>query len=269
MRRFPLFDADAVKAASESLAIRLPFRPDVALVLGSGLSAVTDGLVPLAEIPFSGVENIPAPGVEGHCGKFLLARTAGKTVLFASGRIHLYEGWSAFEVSLSVAAMAGAGAKALVLTNAAGGIRTDLAPGMAMAISDHVSLQSASPLEGCPGSSRFVSMSNAWDRPWREELRAKTGIPEGVYLAVRGPQYETPAEIRAFRSLGADAVGMSTAAEAIMARYCGMKLLGLSLVTNFAAGLSVGALNHQEVVETALESHEHFRDILLKAVELA
>lgn len=269
MKRHPLFDETAIKAAGEILAARLPFKPSVAVVLGSGLSGAFSGLEILAEIPFSEVANLPAPGVEGHGGKFVLAKTKTTTALFAAGRVHLYEGWSAFEVALAVAAMEEAGAKSLVLTNAAGGIHEDLAPGMVMAVADHINLQAASPMEGHPGSARFVSMSDAWDKPWRDAVRKASKIPEGVYVAVRGPQYETPAEIRAFRSLGADAVGMSTAAEAIMARYLGMKILGLSLISNYAAGLSGGALYHKEVVETGLEAGEHFRDILLKAIELA
>ena len=235
-----------------SLEIILNSRPSIAIVLGSGLGAVAESLGIEAEASYAEVPDLPASKVPGHAGRFVLVRIGGQPVLIAQGRSHLYEGHSAHAITAGVRFMAGLGVKTLVLTNAAGTLNPQFAPGELMLLSDHINLLGTTPLLG---GAHFHDMSQVYSVLLRDAFKAaarELALPlhEGVYAAMLGPQYETPAEIRMLRTLGADAVGMSTVPEAIQARALGLDVLGLSILTNWAAGLGQTSLNHAEVVET-------------------
>ncbi len=228
----------------------LPFRAPIGLVLGSGLGEVAENWTTLAEIPTSDVPGLPASTVPGHTGRFLLCETGGVRVLVMQGRVHLYEGHGPRAVTAGIRAMAAAGIRTLVLTNAAGGIAEPMVPGTLMRISDHINLTGASPLEGHP---RFLDMTAAYDPELGLLLNksaAALGIPlpAGIYAGLRGPQYETPAEIQMLARLGADAVGMSTVLETIEARAHGLRVAAISTITNHAAGRTDSPLDHAEVL---------------------
>ncbi len=242
----PELSLEAFTAAAHQLA------PEVAIVLGSGLGSLLERVEVTAELPFTEVPGLPASTVPGHAGRFVLGRLGAARVLVSAGRVHLYEGHTAAEVTLPVRFMADLGVRTLVLTNAAGTLHPDFPPGTWMMISDHLNLTGTSPLTGGP---HFVDMSAAWDAELRARfslLAGKHGMPlhSGVYAGLPGPQYETPAEVRMLRTLGADAVGMSTVLEAIQARALGLRLAGFSCLTNWAAGLAPGGLSHAEVIDT-------------------
>ena len=223
------------------------WRPELAIVLGSGLGALADRMETLDSIPFTDIEALTASTVPGHNGRFVRARLDGVELVIAQGRLHLYEGLDARQVSAPIRAVAALGAKTLLLTNAAGCLNADFKLGAMMVIRDHLNLMAASPL--C-GSAEFVDMTDAYDSALRQQLLAQdVEIFEGVYAAVLGPQYETPAEIEMLRRLGADAVGMSTALEVIQARALGMRVAALSCLTNWGAGISDEALGHADVVQ--------------------
>jgi purine-nucleoside phosphorylase len=227
-------------------------RPDLGIVLGSGLGAFVDRLEVIAMVPYSEIEALPHSKVPGHAGQFVFGRLSGGLVVAASGRVHLYEGWSAHEVAAHVRWMAGRGIRRLVLTNAAGTLNPEFPPGSWMMLSDHLNLTGASPLLGGPN---FIDMSEVYSRRWRERFREMAAaenicLHEGVYASLLGPQYETPAEIRMLRKLGADAVGMSTVHEAIQARALGFEVAAFSCLTNWAAGIGAEPLSHEEVIAT-------------------
>lgn len=234
-----------------SLALLLAARPDTAVILGSGLGGVVDSFEAEVEIAYTDVPGLSASTVPGHAGRLVLVRdAAGRRFLFAQGRRHLYEGLSAAEVAAGVRVLHGLGVRRLVLTNAAGCLNRAFAVGDLLLISDHLNLLGDSPLRGGP---HFHDMSEVYCADWRavfREAAVQLGLElrEGVYAAVQGPQYETPAEVRMLRLLGADAVGMSTVPEAIQARALGMRVAGVSMLTNWAAGLAPGGLHHDEVV---------------------
>ena len=232
--------------------------PEVAVVLGSGLSSV----FPLEEervLSFREISGFPVPSVAGHAGEVAVGVVSGRTVLVQRGRVHHYEGYPLADVVLSVRVYARLGVRVLVLTNASGGIAHGLEAGDLVLLSDHVNLLGDNPLRGAnldPLGPRFPDMTAVYDPALRRTARdvARSlgiGLKEGVYLATLGPSYETPAEIRAFRALGADLVGMSTVPEAIAARHAGMRVLAISCVTNLAAGVSPAPLSHDEVIETS------------------
>jgi len=233
-------------------------KPDVAVVLGSGLSGVfpLDGERSLA---FTEIPGFPAPSVVGHAGEVAVGTVSGRTVLVQRGRVHHYEGHSLADVALPVRAYARLGVKVVVLTNASGGIAHGLEAGDLVLLSDHINLLADNPLRGPnldPLGPRFPDMTEVYDPRLRKLARDVAwglgiALKEGVYLATLGPSYETPAEIRAFRALGADLVGMSTVPEAIAARHAGMKVLGISCVTNLAAGVLPEPLSHDEVIATS------------------
>jgi purine-nucleoside phosphorylase len=233
-------------------------RPTLGFILGSGFHHVLTELKIDAEIPYARLPGFPAPGVEGHAGKLYIGKLAGTPVVVLSGRVHFYEGHPLSLATFAVRVLAAYGILDLVVTNAAGGINERFEPGDFMALTDHINFLGSNPLRGAPiqGLPRFVDLSAAYDAPLRElmhEAGRQCGIQlrEGVYLAVSGPSYETPAEIRAFSRWGADAVGMSTVPETIVARQCGLKVAGVSCITNLAAGRTSTALSHGEVLETA------------------
>lgn len=239
--------------------------PDTAIVLGSGLGSVAETLgVVEAQVPYAEIPGLGAATVPGHAGRLVLCRVAGRPVLIAQGRRHLYEGLSAHEATACIRLMHGLGVRRVLLTNAAGAICADFAVGGLMLITDHLNLQGTTPLLGGP---HFHDMSQVYDAEWRARLLAAAdglglGLHQGVYAALLGPQYETPAEIRMLRVLGADAVGMSTVPEAIQARALGMQVAGISMLTNWAAGLKPQALDHAEVVAVGREASHQLAALL-------
>ena len=242
-----------MREALEAVLEIIPERPDVFLVLGSGLSGLAEGVTNGVSIPFDEVPGFPKSGVAGHAGRLVSGRVEGKRVLFQAGRFHFYEGHASGVVVAPVRLAAHLGAKTVILTNAAGSLDPGLSPGSLLLLDDHINLMGRSPLAGpvADGEERFPDMSAPYDKGLQGlalELARERGIPlsRGTYAAVLGPSYETPAEIRFLRLAGADAVGMSTVPEAITARALGMRVLAFSLITNQAAGLGSGLLNHDE-----------------------
>ena len=245
---------DAAGAARQ-LAKLTRLRPTLAIVLGSGFGHAAERLKVEAEISYGKLTGFPRPGVGGHSGRVLLGRFDSAPVCVLSGRSHYYEGHSMDEVTFPVRVLAELGVRALLLTNAAGGSNRRFHAGDFMCLTDHINLMGANPLRGGlpAGRERFVDMTRAYDERLaglvREAARiARAKLHTGVYLAVSGPSYETPAEIRAFARLGADAVGMSTVPEVIVARQCGLAVAGLSCITNLAAGRGNGLLSHADVL---------------------
>ena len=233
-------------------------RPALAIILGSGFQQTIEDLQVEVKIPYAALPGIPATTVAGHAGALILGRLAGTPVAALSGRVHFYEGHPMERVTFAVRVLAAFGIRDLLLTNAAGGLNRSFRPGDFMLLRDHINLTGTNPLRGeaIEGLPRFVDMTQTYSRRLQQLMRkaaraANVKIKSGVYLAVCGPSYETPAEIRAFARLGADAVGMSTVPEAIVARQCGLNVAGLSCITNLAAGRSRGTLSHTEVLETA------------------
>jgi purine-nucleoside phosphorylase len=235
-------------------------RPSRAVVLGSGLGAFADELTHRIEIPYGDIPNWPRSTAIGHAGKLVFGKLEDLEVAVMSGRAHLYEGYSPAEVVFGVRVLAKLGVRAMVFTNAAGGINPSFERGGLVLISDHINLQGSNPLAGPNDETlgpRFPDMSEAYSKLFRETARktaAELGfdLKEGVYAAVLGPSYETPAEIRYLRAIGADLVGMSTAAEVIAANHMGVKVLGVSCVTNMAAGLAPHKISHEEVLEAGV-----------------
>ncbi len=243
------------------------YGAEVAVILGSGLSAVVPQ-EPVDVLSYDGFQSIPRPSVAGHAGRFVLAQIADRKVIFAQGRVHLYEGHDAGAVTATVRTLAEAGIKKLILTNAAGSARGDFHPGTWMMLSDHINLTGTTPLLG---ASNFVDMSAVYTPALREAFRdAAAGehvvLHEGVYAGLLGPQYETPAEVRMLQKLGVDAIGMSTVLEAIQARAFGMQVAGFSCLTNFAAGLAASPLRHDEVLAVGQQAAENFRKLLFAAL---
>ena len=242
--------------AAQVLSERLSGRPEVLLVLGSGLGHVADAVEDAVVVPFEDLPGFPAPSVRGHAGRYVAGLLEGRRVLVQQGRYHVYEGHSPAIVSLPVRTACELGIARMIATNAAGGIRRDVEPGSIVLIDDHINMQFINPLAGPPqsGELRFPDMSAPYDPAWMAEseaiaLRLGIRLTRGVYAAVTGPSYETPAEVRMLERMGADLVGMSTVPEVIVARASGMRCLAFSLVTNPAAGRSLSPLNHDEVVE--------------------
>jgi len=233
-------------------------KPAVAIVLGSGLGALADRLADPVRIPYSAIPGFHVPTVPGHKGELVCGTLGGKMVLCQSGRFHAYEGHSADVTALPVRMFGALGITTVILTNAAGGINPKFPPGTLMLISDHINLTGRNPLVGParPGETRFPDMTSAYDKQWKaiaRQVAKEQGIPiaEGVYMGLLGPTDETPAEVKYIATLGADAVGMSTVLEVIAARARGMRCLGISTITNAAAGISPVELSHTEVMEVA------------------
>ncbi len=248
---------DLIGPATREVAARLgSFRPRVAIILGSGLGAVADAVQSAIRIPQSAIPGFPEPGAPGHKGELVAGTLDGVPVIVQSGRFHLYEGHAADVAALPTRVFAALGASTLIVTNAAGGIRHTFRPPLLMLIADHINLMFRNPLVGpvAQGDERFPDMSDPYDpalRALAREVARAERIPleEGVYAALLGPSFETPAEIRMLQRLGADAVGMSTVPEVIAARARGIRCLGFSSITNVAAGLSAQKLSHGEVLE--------------------
>jgi purine-nucleoside phosphorylase len=249
--------------------------PDVGIVLGSGLGDFTNGLTDPVTFAYGEIPNWPASAVVGHAGRLVVGTMAGRRVAALSGRVHFYEGHDLRTVTFAARAMATLGVKTLILTNAAGGINLNFKPGTLMLMEDHINLLGSNPLVGANEDRfgpRFPDMTEVYSKRLRDiavEAAARLGLPlaRGVYVAVHGPSYETPAEIRAFRTLGADAVGMSTVPEAIVARHMGVEVLGISCITNPAAGVLPQPLVHDEVMEVARRVRAEFSALLEAIIE--
>jgi purine-nucleoside phosphorylase len=245
--------------AASALVDRAGRAPRVGIVLGSGLGAVADAVADPRVVGYEELPGFPRPTVRGHAGQAVLGDLEGVPVAVLQGRQHLYEAPAPETVRTPVRALRAAGAEILVLTNAAGSLRPDVGPGSLMAITDHINLTGSNPLTGPNDDAlgpRFPSLRDAYDHELRGTLHATadalgTPLADGVYLAVTGPSFETPAEIRAFRTLGADAVGMSTVHETILARHCGLRVVAISTITNLAEGLSREPLSHEQTLRDA------------------
>ncbi|MGE5053771.1 MAG: purine-nucleoside phosphorylase [Acidobacteriota bacterium] len=259
--------------AAQTILQRTVLRPRVGLVLGSGLGAFADSLSHAARIPYSEIPSFPQSTAIGHAGRLVIGNADAVPVAAMQGRVHQYEGYSAQQVAFPIRVFARMGIKAVILTNAAGGINLGYSQGALVLIKDHINLQGTNPLVG-PNDDRFgvrfPDMTHTYSRAYREIAReeaAKLGIllHEGIYAALLGPSYETPAEIDHLRRIGADLVGMSTVAEVIAARHMGLNVLAISCVTNMAAGILDQPLSHAEVMETGERVRSIF-EALLKAV---
>ena len=256
--------------ASDFIFSRTKLRPQIALVLGSGLGAFADEFAGATRIPYAEIPYFPRSTAIGHAGQLVIGKVGAIPVAGMQGRVHLYEGYSAKDVVFPIRVFSRMGVKAIILTNAAGGIKREFTQGRLVVISDHMNLQGVNPLTG-PNDERFGlrfhDMTNAYDKRFREMAvgegnRLEIGMGEGVYAALAGPSYETPAEIRYLSTIGADLVGMSTVPEVIAARHSGMRVLGISCVTNAAAGILDQPLNHVEVLETAERVKGQFISLL-------
>jgi purine-nucleoside phosphorylase len=258
------------EAAARYVLKKCKLRPKIALVLGSGLGAFADEIAGTTRIPYAKIPNFPRSTAIGHAGQLIIGTVEGVEVACMQGRVHLYEGYSVQDVAFPVRVFARMGVQAAILTNAAGGIKKEFTQGRLVVISDHINLQGANPLTGANQEQfglRFPDMTAAYDKTFRELTLAegrRLGIRlgEGVYAAVAGPNYETPAEIRYLRTIGADLVGMSTVPEVIAARHAGIRVLGISCVTNAAAGILDKPLEHKEVLETAEQIKGQFISLL-------
>jgi len=261
---------EKVDAAVQAVRQHAGGLPDVAVVLGSGLGDFANRLQDSVTIPYGDLPHWPVSKVIGHDGKLVIGTLAGRRVAALSGRAHFYEGHDLRTVTFAARAVARLGVKALILTNAAGGINTDLKPGTLMVMDDHLNLLGSNPLVGPNEEAfgpRFPDMTEVYSKRLRDiadAVAAEQGLRlgHGVYVAVHGPSYETPAEIRYLRKIGADAVGMSTVPEAIVARHMGLEVLGISCITNAAAGVLPQPLNHDEVMEVARQVRGAFAALL-------
>lgn len=259
-----------IRSAAAYILDRISVRPTVGMVLGSGLGDFADTLEDAVSIPFSQIPNFPTPTVPGHVGALVFGRKQGRDVVVLQGRIHYYEGLSQQELTLPIRVLAPLGIRTLVLTNACGGVNLSFHPGDLMLISDHINLSGSNPLIGPNLDSfgpRFPDCCDIYTAALRATIKEKAvaagiSLQEGVYGMYSGPNYETPAEIRMYRILGADVVGMSTVPEALVAAHCGIRVVGISCVTNMAAGVLPQKLSHAEVIEVAAQVHDKFQNLL-------
>lgn len=273
---------DKISEAAEYIRSRSGLQPKIAVVLGSGLGAFADILEDATVIPYDEIPNFARSTVEGHAGKLVIGKSRGVPIIVQQGRFHFYEGYDMEQVMLPVRAFSLLGVETVILTNAAGSIRTSVSPGTLMLIRDHINLMGVNPLRG-PNDERigprFPDMTSVYDRELQtlvyglaQEMAAeRDGDSErflwrGVYCALSGPTYETPSEIRMLRILGADAVGMSTVPEAIAARHKGMRVLGISCISNVAAGMTDAPINHEEVMEMGIKVSGLFQELLQRTI---
>jgi purine-nucleoside phosphorylase len=268
------------QAAVGAIRERANVAPTVGIILGSGLGAFASQVVDAVTIPYAEIAHFPQSTVAGHSGKLVVGTIGGTPVAVMQGRVHAYEGYAMDQVTFPARVLAMLGCRTLIVTNAAGGIRADIPQGSLVAISDHINLTGTNAALGAndarfacvPGAGqRFFDMSTAYSSALRKMAHDEAGrqgiaLSEGVYLAVLGPSFETPAEIRAFRTLGADLVGMSTVHEVIVARHMGIEVLGISLVTNMAAGVSGETIHHEDVMEVGRKVEQQFTGLLTALV---
>lgn len=259
-----------VEGAAEWLRAKVGRSPEVGLILGSGLGDFADTLEDAVRVSYSDIPDFPVTTVAGHSGALVFGKRCGREVVVMQGRIHYYEGVPQRILTLPVRVMHALGVKQLILTNACGGVNLAFNPGDLMLISDHINLSGSNPLIGPNADDRlprFFDCSNIYTAQHREAIKAAAAtvgitLREGVYGMYSGPNYETPAEIRMYRTLGADVVGMSTVPEALVAAHCGMEVVGISCITNMAAGVLPQKLSHEEVMETADRVHDTFHRLL-------
>lgn len=260
--------------ATRVIRSRISVEPRIALVLGSGLGGFADDFEEAVGIPYEDIPGFVRSTAQGHAGRLVVGKIENVPVVAMQGRVHYYEGYSLEEVTFAVRTFGLLGVKTLVLTNAAGGINVQLTQGALMVISDHLNLMGVNPLRGANDERfgpRFPDMSAVYSRELQElvvdEAKAiGVEVRRGIYGALSGPSYETPAEIHLLRNLGADAVGMSTVPEAIVARHMGLEVLGISCITNMAAGISDEPINHEEVMETGNRVRETFAELLRRVI---
>ncbi|MEO8433649.1 MAG: purine-nucleoside phosphorylase [Pyrinomonadaceae bacterium] len=265
---------DRVEQAARMIRTRHDAGVDVALVLGSGLGAFADELQDRVIIPYEEIPGFAHSTVEGHAGRLVIGKTGGVTLVAMQGRFHYYEGYPFEVVVFPIRVFKLLGARTVILTNAAGGINVKFEKGALMVISDHLNLMGASPLRGPHDErfgARFPDMTEVYARELQEVVVAEAQqmgltIRRGIYAALSGPSYETPAEIRMLRTLGADAVGMSTVPEAIVARQMGMRVVGISCITNLAAGVIDQPIDHSEVIETGEHVRAQFTELLSRVI---
>lgn len=257
-------------SAAQLILNRTPLRPQIGLVLGSGLGAFADSLSDAARVPYADIPSFPQSTAIGHAGRLVIGNAGNIPVAAMQGRVHQYEGYSPQEVTFPIRVFARMGVKAVILTNAAGGINLGYSQGALVLVRDHINLQGTNPLVGANDDRfgvRFPDMTQAYSRAFREIAREEAAkqslmLHEGVYAALLGPSYETPAEIEYLRRIGADLVGMSTVAEVIAARHMGLNVLAISCVTNMAAGILDQPLSHTEVIETGERVKNTFESLL-------
>lgn len=263
-----------IQEAAAYIKEQYPTAPEIGLILGSGLGVIADLVDNAKVVPYDQIPHFPVSTVEGHAGELLLGTIQGKHVLLMKGRFHMYEGYDVDVVSFPVRVMKQLGVQTLLVTNAAGGVNTSYEVGDLMLIKDHINFTSRNPLIGPNFNElgvRFPDMSEAYSRKLRQiakDVAKEQGLKlqEGVYIGLLGPSYETPAEIRMIRTLGADAVGMSTVSEVIVARHAGMNVLGFSCISNMAAGILDQPLSHEEVMETTERVKPKFLKLILGIV---
>jgi purine-nucleoside phosphorylase len=267
-------DTEMVARAAEMVREKIGEPVDIALILGSGLGGLADRIEDAISIPYRAIPGFPPSNVTGHAGRFVAGRLGARRVIVAAGRYHLYEGHSVDTVARPTRVLHACGVRTLFVSNAAGGINRMMRPGDLMIIEDQINLMWRSPLTGAarPDETRFPDMSSPYDPVLIRVLRdsaLECGIPvtSGVYAALLGPAYETPAEIRMLEKIGADAVGMSTVPEVLAARALGMRVAGVSCITNVAAGMSNAPLTHAEVLETAARSAASFERLVTELVQ--
>jgi purine-nucleoside phosphorylase len=264
-----------INQSKEYILNQIKGTPVIGLILGSGLGVLADQIEDPVQIPYEQIPNFPVSTVEGHKGQLVIGQLKGKCVVAMQGRFHYYEGYSLQTLTFPVRVMAAIGVKTLIVTNAAGGVNTDFEPGDLMIIEDHINFTAQNPLIGpndIEFGARFPDMSEAYSRTLRDiamKAAAIRNIPlkSGVYAGLTGPSYETPAEIRMLRILGSDAVGMSTVPEVIVARHSGLEVLGISCISNMAAGILPQPLSHNEVMETAEKVRESFMELVSGIIE--
>ena len=268
---------ETIRQAAEYISSKVRFKPVTGIVLGSGLSQVADAIEGAVNIPYKDIPHFPLPSVAGHAGSMTLGVLRGKPVAAMRGRVHLYEGHPMRSVVFPARVFAAMGVKTLILTNAAGGMQDGMKAGDLMLITDHINMLGVNPLFG-PNideiGPRFPDMSEVYDSALREialgcARSAGIELKQGVYAAMPGPSYETPAEVRMIKALGASAVGMSTVPEAVAARHAGLKVLGFSMISNLAAGISKTPLSHKELIETAAEAGKRLGKIIEAVAGLA
>ncbi|WP_297518784.1 purine-nucleoside phosphorylase [uncultured Clostridium sp.] len=264
-----------IKVAADYILEKSNYKPELALILGSGLGAIADTIKEAEYYNYSEIPGFPVSTVEGHAGRLVIGKLEGKVVVAMQGRFHYYEGYNMQEVTFPVRVMKLLGCEKLIVTNAAGAVNANYTPGDLMLITDHINFAGANPLIGRNLSefgTRFPDMSDAYDKSLRVEVKkiaSELGMElrEGVYAMFSGPTYETPAEIRMARTIGADAVGMSTVPEVIIAKHSGLQVVGISCMTNMAAGILDQPLNHAEVMETSEKVRANFISLMSNIIK--
>lgn len=265
---------DKIQKTVDFIKGKIENKPKIGLILGSGLGSLADRIENPLIIKYEDIPNFPISTVEGHAGQLVIGELAGNVVVAMQGRFHFYEGYPLEDVTFPIRTMIGLGIESMIVTNAAGGANLDYKPGDLMIITDHLNFTGQNPLRGKNLDElgpRFLDMTWAYDKEYiklAKDSGEKLGLnlKEGIYMWLTGPTYETPAEVRMARSLGADAVGMSTVPEVIVANHEGVKVLGISCITNMAAGILDQPLNHDEVVETSMKVKEDFEKLLIDII---